>query len=246
MTDTSVRAAKSLALAAIAALLLAGCSERETSEPEKSIVETDPLLARALTDPLMVDPDLAYRNEANAALTIRYDHPLPPLRRTDEFAELARNAAQNELLINGDIVELPFPSADSGLQDFGALKVAAELLEAAGGPVACASRLQEGLAWAGKMPGPSAIMPHGMVQQAAGTDGNGCSVRVVRYLTPASIDDALQYHFNRADRARLRPVVFEGPRKALVGDGRIEQLVVQARPGPGGLSAIDLVYWAKS
>ena len=233
------------ASALMLAVACAACSDEPARQPSSEIGETDPLLARALADPLMVDPDLAYRNEANAAITIRYDHPLPPLRASDELAERARNAAQFELLADGEILELPLPGSDRGNNSLAGLRSASAMVEAVGGPMNCAARLEEGLAWAARMPGPSSIMPHGMVQQAAGVEGAGCSLRVVRYLTPVSMDDALQYHFNRANRARLRPAVYASPERSLNGDGRTEHLMVHARPGSGGMSAIDLVYWTK-
>lgn len=226
--------------------LIAGCADDPGEQSNPSLTETDPLIGSVLADPIMSDPDLAYRNEANAAVTVRYDNPLPPLRATEELTELARNAAQNVLLLDGEIEPLPMASGDSGIGRFAQNAFADDMLRAAGGPGACAGKLSEDLGWAARMPGPSAVMPHGMVQQAAGSDDPGCMVRIVRYLTPAAIDDALQYHFNRAQRARLRPAVFEKPERTIVGNGRTEQVIVAARPGPGGLSAVDIVYWSKT
>lgn len=246
------KAVASVALITLAlfTLALAGCDEAAAPEAEQSIIATDPLLARALSDPLMVDPDMAYRNEVNAAVTIRYDHPLPPLVVNAELANQARNAAWVELLEDGQIAELPIASRDAGRTDFSGMSDAASMVGAVGGPRNCAAKLTAGLSWAAKLPEPAAIMPHGMIQKAAGFEGGECALRVVRYLTPVGIEDALQYHFTRADRARLRPAYYEGPQRMVIGDGltgsgRSRKLIVQARPGPGGLSVVDLIYWAQ-
>ncbi|MBV7259567.1 hypothetical protein [Erythrobacter crassostreae] len=230
---------------ALMGLALSACGSEVEPEVTESVVATDPLMARALNDPLMVDPDLAYRNEANAALTVRYDHALPPLVATDELANQAREAARVELLADGQIPPLPFPSSEGGAGDLSNLTTADAIFNAVGGPQECASALEAGLNWSVDMPGPSSIMPHGMVQQAAGVASGNCNARIVRYVTPVDIDDALGYHFARADRARLRPAIYEAPEKSVVGDGRTEHLVAHVREGPGGMTAVDLIYWTK-
>ncbi|TRD10521.1 hypothetical protein FGU71_00670 [Erythrobacter insulae] len=234
-----------VAVPLLAAMALPGCGSEAEPEAVQSVFSTDPLMARALNDPLMVDPDLAYRNEANAAVTVRYDHALPPLVATDELANQAREAARVELLNDGPIPELPFAFDGDAPGNFADLTDAGALLLAAGGPDPCAAALISGLRWAADMPGPSSIMPHGLVQQAAGVSDAKCTARVVRYVTPVDIGDVMQYHFTLADRARLRPIIYETPESSMIGDGRTEQLVVHVRPGPGGMSAVDLIYWTK-
>ncbi len=236
---------KAVAASAAALCVLVGCSEEPDTQAVESILATDPLLSRALSDPLMVDPDLAYRNEANAAVTIRHDHALPPFVATDELAGLAREAARVELLQDGRIPDLPFPVVEDAPANLSDLSLASEMVEAVGGPSRCIAGLREGMEWAADMPAPARIMPHGLVQQAAANPADGCSLRVVRYLTPVGQEDALQYHFALADRARLYTTYFDKPERALVGDGRTQQLVVHARSGPGGMSAVDVIYWAK-
>ena len=46
----------------------------------------------------MVDPDLAWRTEANAVVGFREGHPLPPIEARDDAANRAREAARIELL----------------------------------------------------------------------------------------------------------------------------------------------------
>ena len=61
------------------------------------------------------------------------------------------------------------------------LATTADLLAAAGVPEACRSDTRPAFAWAAQLPAPAAIMPHGMVEMAAGRDAGGCRVRLVRY-----------------------------------------------------------------
>lgn len=233
-------------IAVLAALALAGCGSDPVEREFLPDPTRDPLVARALADPLMSDPDLAYRNEANAALALRYDHLLPPLVGSEDAAERARNAARVALLESGPIPELPSRfAAGDGPESFAAIATADAILRKAGGPAECALRLSEGLVFAADMPAPAGIMPHGMVQQAAGTTREPCAARVVRYLTPVGAEDAIEWHYTLAERARLRPVLYGEAQVALVADGRGEALAVQVRPGPGGLTAVDLVHWRK-
>ncbi len=233
-------------IAFLALFAVAGCSSDSADEETLPDRARDPLVARALADPLMSDPDLAYRNEANAAIALQNDHILPPLAASDEAAERARNAARMELLKGGPIAELPSRfAAGDGPESFAAIATADAILRKAGGSAACAERLVEGLIHAADLPAAAAIMPHGMAQQAAGTTGGGCEARVVRYLTPVGASDVIEWHYTLAERARLRPVLYGEAEVALAAEGRLESLAVQARPGPNGLTAVDLVYWRK-
>ena len=229
--------------AVVAAILLGSCSDDVVPDRTSTASGGDPLLARALNDPLMVDPDLAYRNEANAAIMIRHDHALPPLRANEGADGRAREAARLALLEGGAIVDLPDPMSGEGPRALGGLGTANAILGALGADRACSTGLGEGFAWAARLPELASIMPHGMVSHAAGSDANGCSVRVIRYVTAAAPNDVLEYHYNRANRGGLRVARFGTPPDSVRGSRGGTQLIVQARPGPNGMSAVDLIYW---
>jgi len=223
--------------------LLAACGAEEEVLRKDDRFGTDPLVARALNDPLMADPDLAYRNEANAAVRISPGHALPFMQATPQDAAAAREAARLELLEAGTIPDLPTPANFPGPQRLAEARDAPAMLAAAGAPAACAEALEEAFAIAGDLPGPAAIMPHGMVQQAAGQDRGTCRSRVVRYLTAAAGEDVLQYHFTRAARAGLGPTLFDEPEPSIGAGSEAGNLVIAVRPGPYGMSAVDLVWW---
>jgi len=227
------------------AIALAACGEAVAPDLANAATNGDPLLARALNDPLMVDPDLAHRNEANAAITIRHDQALPAFAASEAAAQRAREAGRRQLLELAPVLDLPDAAIGEGAAKLGDKHTASTIIEALAGPNACRGGLSEDFGWAARLPDVAQVAPHGMVQQAAGKDADGCSLRVVRYLTSATIDDALEYHFNQAHRARLRIERFSEPEQILQASRGGTQFFVHARPGPAGVSAVDLIYWQR-
>jgi len=223
------------------ALALAGCGEEPAAKTGGDPLAADPLLAAALHDPLMTDPDLSHRNEANAVLTVPASHALPPLRRSEEAAQAAREAARLELLEGGRIPELPRAGAAKGPDGFAGAPTASAMLAAAGAPGRCTRGLEAGFAFAADLPAMARIMPHGMVRAAAG--GTACGARAVRYLTPAAGEDVLQYHFTRAARAGTAPRLHDAPVRMVAASGEGGAMLVAVGAGPGALTAVDLVWW---
>ncbi|WP_296718356.1 hypothetical protein [Erythrobacter sp.] len=224
--------------------LLAACSGESEDRLPVDPLASDPVVARALHDPLMSDPDLASRNEANALLGFAGDTGLPMLPATPESARAAREAARIELLVSGDIVPLPAASADGG-PVVAADATAEDLLAVMRAPERCSDAIKEGFVWAVDPPPVAAIMPHGMVVQAAGARSAPCDLRIIRYRTPAAPDDVLQYHLTRAVRAGLRPVVYADPAASLSALGENgEALSVHVRHSASGMTAVDLLYRA--
>ncbi len=233
-----------LACLALALPALAACSE-QASEAAPELLTQDPQLARALNDPLMVDPDLAWRTEANAVITMRDGHPLPPIEAREDSAARAREEARLELLEGGQIPSLPALASGEGAPRLENLTTAGEMVEAVGGRTDCIEGLEGDLIWSTRMPPTSAIMPHGMVQQAAGIDVGTCVIRVVRYLTPVGIDDALEYHWTKVDRARFDITRFARPSVQLHAERRDQKMVIEFHEGPGGMTSVELVHWRK-
>ena len=233
-----------ISIASVAALALAACGEQADDAPAE-VVNQDPLLSQALNDPLMVDPDLAWSNEANAVITFRDGHPLPLFEASDDASARARDAARLELLEDGQIPAVPPASDGEGSVSLAELSDAGSIIEAVGSRTDCIGDLDDDLMWSTALPPTSSIMPHGMVQQAAGVDQGTCVVRVVRYLTPVALEDALEYHFVKADRARFRIERFDTPETQLRGERRDQAMAVHVRAGPGGMTAVDVVHWRK-
>ncbi len=234
-----------LSFALFAAVGLASCAPEKTPEPVDVVNGVDPYIARALNDPLMVDPDLAYRNEANAAITIGYDHALPSFKRSEETASAARETARLALLEDGPILDLPLASLEPGpvslAEQFGVEAV----LEALEAPVECRKDIRGDFALAASMPDVALILPHGMVRVAAAVEQPECNMRLVRYVTPASIEDALQWHYALAEREGMEPVFYSEPEASLFADRRGQFLRVFARKTSGDLTAVDIIIWSR-
>lgn len=232
-------------LASLCTLGLAACAEERAPEAPGVVNAVDPYIARALNDPLMVDPDLAYRNEANAAITIGYDHALPSFRASEETESAARETARLALLEGGRIPDLP-----AGVGEPGPVSLAEEysveaVLEAVDAPAACRRGIRGNFALAAAMPDVAPVMPHGMVRVAAGVDQPGCTLRLVRYVTPALVEDALQHHYAMAIRTGMDPTVYAEPEASLFGDRRGTFLRVFARKTSGDLTAVDVITWSR-
>lgn len=225
-----------------AIIMLAACSPGEgDAARDAALIDRDPAIARALNDPLMSDPDLATRNEANAAIGFADSTALPVLPASSTDARAAREALRLDLLENGPIPDLPRAQESEG-KALGPMSGAADLLAAVGAPATCAAGLTEDFALAASLPPAAALPPGGMVQQAGGADAPGCRIRIVRYLSAAPCEDVLQYHHARALRAGMASQR-RGDAIAASGKGA-ERLAAHVRAAPHGLTGVTLVYRA--
>lgn len=226
--------------------LLAACGPGEDEAVrDATLIATDPVIARALHDPLMSDPDLASRNEAAAAIGFADSAALPVLAGSSEAAASAREAMRIELLESGPLPDLAPASEAPGPQVLGPLSAAQDLLAAVGAPEACAAGLKEDFALAARLPPAAALPPRAMVVQAGASDAKGCALRILRYLTPAASEDVLQYHHVRAARAGLAPTRHATPGDSIAASGKgTERLVVSLRKAANGLTGVTLVYRA--
>ncbi|QDH35397.1 hypothetical protein [Porphyrobacter sp. YT40] len=229
-------------------LALAACADEAAREEQTraALIAQDPVMARALADPLMSDPDLASRNEANAALGFPDSHALPVIAAGAPDAGAARDRMRLELLADGPIPNLPRAvTQGAGVKPLGPMASPEALLAAVGAPATCASGLREDFALAATLPPLAALPPQAMVVQAGGVERPGCALRIIRYRTAAGPEDVLQYHYAKARRAGLKAVRHAVPEDSLHAEAKAgERLTVHARPGAHGLTSVDLVYSA--
>ena len=227
-------------------LMAAACSDlAEEAANDAAPIASDPVMARALHDPLMSDPDLASRNEANAAIGFVDSGALPVITGSPEAAGKAREALRLDLLERGSIPELPPPAQGASGKVMGPLSSAADLLAAVGAPAMCESQLVEDFALAADLPPVAAIPPSAMVMQAGGADGDACGLRIIRYHSVAPREDLLQYHYAVALRGGLRVLRYAEPEDIIAATGAGgETLVVHIRPTANGLTGVLLLYRA--
>ena len=230
----------------LALSVLTACSETQDERAyASSVLAQDPILARALNDPLMSDPDLASRNLSNAVIAFHDSQPLPPIGANEEAASRAREAVRLDLLTGGQVESLPAAIETDDAVSLASFTNAGDMIEAVGSRADCIESMDASLLWSTQMPATSAIMPHGMIQAAAGADSDRCVIRVVRYHTPVGVDDALEYHFNKAAREGFDVDHIKAPEAQLRGEWRNEQIAVHVRPGPRGLAEVDVIHWIR-
>ena len=95
---------------------------------------------------------------------------------------------------------------------------------------------------AAKLPQPFPVYPRGNVQEAAGTDAQGCSLRVVSFTTPVGLRDVMDFYHSRALQAGYKAdYVRQGGDDVLGGTKGGASYVVYARKLPSGRTGVDLV-----
>lgn len=220
-------------LAALA-LALAACG----GDSKRGDQQTDPALTGALGDQIMVDPDLANQNKGGAALAVNgpASAEMPVEARSPEAIAAAKADAVR--LAGGTLQPLP-AAASAEAQPDGPISIA-DLATSSGN--ACASKAEYSAAWAAKLPETFPVYPRGHTREAAGTDAEGCRLRVVNFVTPVELNEVLAFYFTRA-----RAAGFDGEYRTeesthvLGGSKASAAYIVYARRLDNGLTEVDLV-----
>ena len=206
-------------------LALAACGGAK--QAQQGALDEDPALTGALGDQIMVDPDLAGQNRGNAALGGGgpANGELPVQSRSPEAIAVAK--AEAVKLLGGAIQPAPAPRARA---------------TAATVTTNCPDKVQYGASWAARLPAAIPIYPRGAVQEAAGTDKDGCRLRVVNFITPVGIKDVIDFYYSRSRSAGYSAEYrLEGGDHVLDGTKGAATYVIYARKLAGGLTEVDLV-----
>jgi len=227
------------AVALAFALALAGCGKGESSAPKP--IAADPALQDALADPIMVDADLVGQNQGLAAIVAAGPTvvELPLLDRSPEAISAAK--AEAVRLAGGSIKPAPEPAQGNAADAAILAAVTAGQLARAANAV-CADKAEYTMRWAAALPEALAIYPRGAVQEAAGSDADGCALRVVKFATPATVADVLGFYGTRAGAAgyAVRHSVHDSDHILWGAKGRAAYLL-RVRPSEDGLTEVDLV-----
>lgn len=219
---------------------LSACSQ--SSDDDAVVVDArDPLIEQALGDHLMVDPDLASQNEANAALTVGFDSSIPPILAGPERRAAAKTAMRTALLEGGAIADLPSPDEET---DFATLKgalTAAERASRVNFAKECAQRLNYSAVWAARLPDHAVLAPRGAVTEAAGNPEAACNIRIISYLTDLPVIEVMQFHYNQAARAKLTPAYSDADESVLLAKSAKFGFAVHARENGGFQTQVDLI-----
>lgn len=219
--------------ASLLILTACGSGQEEASAP----APRDAAIDDALADPIMTDPFLSSQNDAHAAIAAGdpVGAALPPIDRSAEAIAAAKAAAgiatPAPAAVNGDLAL--FRDAVTAVQMAAAAKVTrADCLESA----------EYTARWAAALPQPFQPYPRGAVAEAAGSDADGCAMRVVHYRTPAPIEDVLAFH-----NARLRAAGYSAEHVGQGGDHVLKgrkggsAYAIYVRRAEDGLTSADIV-----
>jgi len=220
------------------ALALSGCGDNKAADGAAG--DQDPALTGALGDQIMVDPDLAAQNRGNAVLTGGgpATGEIPKEKRSPEAIAAAK--AEAAKLVGGTLQVAPSPTSEGQGTAPQSVGQVADLLPGQGS--ACASKVDFTAAWAAKLPQALQVYPRGHVQEAAGTDKDGCRLRVVNFLTPVSPDDVVNFYYTRARASGFEAEhKLEGSDHVLGGSKGAAAYVVYVRKLANGLTEVDLV-----
>ena len=220
--------------------VLAACSGGADDEAAGDAM--DPASEQALNDELMTDPDLANRNEGNAALSGTGNAAVPNIDKSPRAIEAARSRAAELVGGRSKIAAAPAAKAMAGgAAPTQAMQAAARAAVAPGGEN-CGDKVEYTSAWAAKLPAAFPVYPRGNTQEAAGTDEGDCALRVVSFLTPVALDEVLAFYNTRAKDAgfSVEHVTSAGD-NVLSGTKGNSAYVIYGRRLQQGVTEIDLV-----
>jgi len=231
-----------IALALSPMLLLAACGGGG-DEDQASSVDKDAAASSALSDQIMVDPDLATQNQANSAVTAdNADGELPPEMRSPEA--IARARAQAVKLVGGPGKLRKTPQAlavEGKLPSDSTYSTAAEIAAKPGG-VDCTKKVDYTMEWAARLPATFPVYPQGSVQEAAGTDEGACSLRVVTFVSAVPMNEVIDFYYTRAADAGFKVQhIKDGDDDVLAGVKDSSSFTVYVRNKPSGSTEVDLV-----
>ncbi len=160
-----------------------------------SVNGRDPLVASALEDPIMVDPDLAARSNADAVRP-----PAQPYSAPIPSPDLAPDATPDDR----DGLSAPTAKGDcptcAGARDAVTLAaLAARPARAVAGR--CAATLRYSAGWAARLPKDLPLHPAARVVEAAGSNDRGCALRIVSFTTARPMASMIDWYYTRAVRA---------------------------------------------
>ena len=157
----------------------------------------DPALTAALRDQIMVDPALV--QQANDDTVRPPTQPEAGAVPTDGIAV----AAMAKVPDQPGIGSAPSPSKDCPQCAVArqTLTIGALAQKQGGRPGQCASRVSYATGWANRLPAALPLYPDARVAEAAGTDGNGCALRIVSFASATPMQRLIDFYYSKASAA---------------------------------------------
>lgn len=223
-------------------LLLAACGGSD-DEAGNGSIDSDAAASSALGNQIMVDPDLASQNQASSAVAAKYPNgELPPELKSPEAIGRAQAQAINLIGGPGKLQKAPKATELSGTPPKDSPYATAARIAARPGNDDCTKKVDYTAQWAAKLPAAFPVYPQGAVQEAAGTDDGGCSLRVVSFLTPVAAGDVVDFYYTRAASAGYKlQHLKDGDSDVLAGTKDSSSVTVYLRQTGSGTTQVDLV-----
>ncbi len=218
--------------------LLAGCGDADSNETDAA--GEDPAMTGALGDQIMVDPELSGQNGA-AVSASSGKAELPPEQRSPEAIAAARQEAAK--LAGGTLKSAPSPSTGNVASLVENAATAAQVAASAkAASTDCAGKVEYSMNWTTKLPKALPIYPRGAVQEAAGTDKDGCALRVVNFISPVDPGDVVDFYYTRLSAAGFNTDhKLDGGDHVLGGGKAGVAYLIFARTLDNGLTEVDLI-----
>ncbi|KQN00264.1 hypothetical protein [Sphingomonas sp. Leaf25] len=181
-----------------ALLLLAGCGGTKDANPNLDTLDAeltqanaaDPAVTAALQDQIMVDPTLAAQANGDAVRPPDRPYAAPIPAPTVAAGSSASNETLQSAPAAGDC-----PSCKGGRE---ALTLGELAAVQRGGSKQCAAKVGYSAGWATRLPATFALHPDARVTEAAGTDADGCRLRIVSFVIAQPIGRVVDWYYTRA------------------------------------------------
>jgi hypothetical protein len=228
-------------LALAGSLALAGCNAK-TKKPDAAGSEA--AASGALGDQIGVDPEMSGKSGEAAA---GKDGPvtLKAADRTPAAISAARKSAADAA--GGKLLPAPVPQKARASALAQSAATAAQVSDSArAAKTDCSAKVQYSAAWAAKLPAAIPVYPRGAVKEAAGTDADGCALRVVNYGTAVSPEDVVSFYYSMAQRGGYTAEYrIDGGDHVIGGRKAGQAYVAFVRKVEGGVTEVDLVTSGK-
>jgi hypothetical protein len=225
------------------AFVLAACgkSDKEanlaTLDAQLTNNAVDPAVKGALSDPIVVDPQLVGQSNRNAVRSTPRpaDGALPVLP-----ADAAKAQADAVRRAGGKLLTAPAATTGAPLDSTVTLGAVAR----GSGNAGCAKKLVYGPEWAQRLPEAFTLYPGAQLTEAAGADRDGCTLRAASFVTAAPKQGVMDYYYTLARRAG-----YDGEHKLMGGDHVLggnraadgAAYFILLTDAPGGRTSVDII-----
>lgn len=209
--------------------------DRELTGANGASPAHDPALTAALHDQIMVDPALAQTSNANVIRPPTRPDPLavpPTVAHADPVDPAKLKTAP---AASGDCPECKAAK--------GALTLGALAARQPSRPLSdCAPRIAYSAAWSTRLPQGLGLYPDARVEEAAGTDARGCSLRIVSFASAAAPARVMNWYFTQARAAGFSAEHRADDRQDVLGGTRgATTYIVYLTPRADGGTDVDLI-----